>query len=148
MHASPVLVETALGGEGGRAQGARERLLSRVQPLVLRQLLLGLHLLLAVAALELGLLVLGQVDDEVVPVAAAVAAVLALEPLVVLDDLVPPHRPPVLEGEQADGALGGRLLLPVVLDPHVVGHALLAGEPLAALVAVVPEVVVGRPQQL
>ena len=84
--------------------------------------------------------------DEVVPVPAAVPAVLALELLVVLDDLVPPHRPPVLEVQEADGALGGRVLHPIVLYLDVVRHALLAGKPLATLVAVMPEVVIGRPQ--
>lgn len=144
MHASLVLVETTRGCKSGRTHGTRERFLSSVQSLVFGQFLLRLHLLLTVTALKLWLLVLCQVYDEVVPVAAAMPAVLALELLVVLDDLVPPHRPPVLEGQQADGALGRRLLRPVVLYPDVVRHALLTGKLLATLIAVVPKVVIGR----
>ena len=51
MHAPPVLVEAACRREGSRAQRTGERLLARVLPLMLRQVLLGFELLLAVGAL-------------------------------------------------------------------------------------------------
>ena len=51
VHAPLVLVEAACRREGCRAQRAGERLLARVLPLMLRQVLLGFELLLAVGAL-------------------------------------------------------------------------------------------------
>ena len=119
MHAPLVLQEAASGRKSGRTHGTRKGFLSGVQPLMLRQLLLRLHLLLTIAALELGVLVLCQVDDKVVVAPAAVSACLALEFLVVLHDLVPPHGGAALEAEEADGALGGRLLQPLVLNLDV-----------------------------
>ena len=92
VHAPLVLVEAARRREGGRAERAGEGLLTGVLPLVLRQVLLSLELLLAVAALELGLLVLGHVQPQLPPAPAAEPTVLALVLLVVLHVLVPQHR--------------------------------------------------------
>ena len=118
------------------------RPLARVLPLVGGERLLALELLLAVAALELRVLVLAHVHPQVGYAVGALPAQLALVLLAlrVLHGPVPLHLGVRLEGQEADGA-GGGLADALVDGLDVVPQALRLGVLLAAAVA---EVVEGR----
>ena len=87
------------------ADVAFEGPLSRVFPLVHDERLPTLEHLLTVVALELGVLVLGEVKLEVLGTDTSVAALLARVLVVscMLHDLVAVHLGLVVKGEEADG---------------------------------------------
>ena len=82
MNTPHVLTETVVRHKLSGAGGASERLLASVQPLVALQRLLRLEVLVAEAALELGVLVNQLVRLAGAGVAEALPAVLADVPLV------------------------------------------------------------------